>query len=95
MDLTHIMDREINKQLISKKYDVLPRKRDMDVLAFPFLCKKFAVFASKNPQLLFMAKRQKAQEAVHIPFLLRTSYFFTIKSTISLFPCHNCDIIKK
>ena len=41
------------------------------MLAFPFLCKNPAVFAGKNPRILFMAKRQKAQEAVRILYLLR------------------------
>ena len=50
----------------------------MNMLAFPFLCKNPAVFAGKNPRILFMAKRQKAQEAVHTHFSLRKSYFFTI-----------------
>ena len=52
----------------------------MDMLAFPFLCKNPAVFARENPRILFMAKRQKAQEAVHTPFRLRTSdcFYFSV-----------------
>ena len=42
-----------------------------DLLAFLFLCKNPAVFAGKNPRILFMAKRQKTQEAVHTPCWLR------------------------
>ena len=45
------------------------------MLAFPFLCKNPAVFAGKNPRILFMAKRQKAQEAVHLQFQLRPTDF--------------------
>ena len=48
---------------------------DTNMLAFPFLCKNPAVFASENPRILFMAKRQKAQEAVCTPCLLRQSDF--------------------
>ena len=49
----------------------------MDMLAFAFLGENPAVFAGKNPRILFMAKRQKAQEAVHTPCLLRPSGFST------------------
>ena len=42
-----------------------------NMLAFPFLCKNSAVFACENPRILLMAKRQKAQEAVWPPCLLR------------------------
>ena len=41
-----------------------------DMLAFLFLCKNPAVFASKNPRILFMAKRQKLQECVSLLPLL-------------------------
>ena len=47
-----------------------------NMLAFPFLCKNPAVFASENPRILFMAKRQKAQEAGCTPRLLRSVRFF-------------------
>jgi len=47
-----------------------------DLLAFAFLGKNPAVFAGKNPRILFMAKRQKAQEAVRTPCLLRQPVFF-------------------
>ena len=49
-----------------------------NMLVFPFLCKNPAVFAGKNPRILFMAKRQKTQEAVLPPCLLRTVRFFYI-----------------
>ena len=43
---------------------------------FPFLCKNPAVFASENPRILFLAKRQRRQEAVR--FCLRSaSQIFT------------------
>ena len=50
----------------------------MDMLAFAFLGENPAVFAGKNPRILFMAKRQKTQEAVLPPCLLRTVRFFYI-----------------
>ena len=42
---------------------------------FPFFCKNLAVFASENPQILFMANRQIRQESVCPPFPLRSSDF--------------------
>ena len=45
------------------------------MLAFLFLCKNSSVFAGENPRILFMAKRQKTQEAVRIQFLLCPSDF--------------------
>ena len=59
-----------------KKTDWLPLALGTDLLAFAFLGKNPAVFAGKNPRILFMAKRQKAQEAVRTPCLLRQPVFF-------------------
>jgi len=55
---------------------MLPLQRLQKLLALPFLCKNPAVFAGKNPRILFMAKRQKAREAVLHRFRSRTSDFF-------------------
>ena len=48
---------------------------DTNMLAFPFLCKNPAVFASKNPRILFMAKRQKARDAVRFCLRSRTEFY--------------------
>ena len=72
----------MKRMLSSKKLKGLPRPQVANMLAFLFLCKNPAVFASENPRILFMAKRQKAQEAVWPPGLLRLSYFFNYLSSL-------------
>ena len=70
---------EFNRTSFSKNLSGF-RSVISETARFPFLCKNLAVFASENPQILFLAKRQRRQEAVR--FCLRSASQIFINSVL-------------
>ncbi len=70
LKICHLKD-----SLRSYKIYCTPAENGYEHARFPFFVLESCGFRSESPRILLMAKRQKTQEAVHIPFLLRTIDF--------------------
>ena len=89
--ITVTVNRNIDNILLSviflKKSELLPHQHMRSRAAFSFFGKDSAVFASENPRILFMAKRQKLQECVSHLLVLTQLRFFQTSQLITKFFC--------